>query len=188
MKKISIILLLMFGTISLTIAQVTAPPAKATVVKQDKATIAAQKKAAKEAKALAKMQAKETKVTPAPTAARLNNNGTPDKRFSANKQAAAPVAPAVRLNKNGTPDKRFSANKPPKVTPQVVPQVQPTQTMQAKPIATPAKVTRTTVAHTTTVKTADKVLTTDAKGRTIYQGPRGGKYYIDKNGNKEYIK
>ncbi|NLU92082.1 hypothetical protein HGH90_09050 [Chitinophaga sp. Ak27] len=29
---------------------------------------------------------------------------------------------------------------------------------------------------------------TDAKGRTIYQGRRGGQYYINKNGNKTYIK
>ncbi|WP_051347822.1 hypothetical protein [Asinibacterium sp. OR53] len=37
-------------------------------------------------------------------------------------------------------------------------------------------------------KTADKVVGTDAKGRTIYEGPRGGHYYINKNGNKEYVK
>ncbi|SDW80611.1 PBCV-specific basic adaptor domain-containing protein [Hydrobacter penzbergensis] len=39
-----------------------------------------------------------------------------------------------------------------------------------------------------TAKTADKVVGTDAKGRTIYEGPRGGHYYINKNGNKEYVK
>ncbi|MDQ6814062.1 MAG: hypothetical protein M3040_10005 [Bacteroidota bacterium] len=29
---------------------------------------------------------------------------------------------------------------------------------------------------------------TDAKGRTVYEGKKGGKYYINKNGNKTYIK
>ena len=27
-----------------------------------------------------------------------------------------------------------------------------------------------------------------ANGRTIYQGPRGGRYTIDKNGNKQYFR
>ena len=189
MKKLSIILLIMFGTFSISIAQVTAPPSKTTIVKQDKAAMVAQKKVAKDAKASAKMQAKDAKVVPAsPTAVRLSKDGTPDKRFTANKQAAAPVASAVRLNKSGTPDKRFTANKQTKVTPMVTPRVQPTQTMQTKSISVPAKTTRTTVARTSTVKTADKAIGTDAKGRTLYLGPQGGKYYIDKNGNKEYVK
>jgi colicin import membrane protein len=34
----------------------------------------------------------------------------------------------------------------------------------------------------------DKVFGKDAKGRTIYEGPRGGHYYINSKGNKEYIK
>ncbi|MBN9380438.1 MAG: hypothetical protein J0H74_06720 [Chitinophagaceae bacterium] len=37
-------------------------------------------------------------------------------------------------------------------------------------------------------KSADKAVGTDAKGRTIYEGPRGGRYVLSKNGNKEYIK
>ncbi len=36
--------------------------------------------------------------------------------------------------------------------------------------------------------TGNKVIGTDDKGRTIYEGPRGGRYYINKNGHKEYIK
>ena len=36
-------------------------------------------------------------------------------------------------------------------------------------------------------KSADKVFGKDDKGRTIYEGPRGGHYYINSNGNKEYI-
>jgi hypothetical protein len=34
----------------------------------------------------------------------------------------------------------------------------------------------------------DKVFGKDAKGRTIYEGSRGGHYYINESGKKEYIK
>ena len=34
---------------------------------------------------------------------------------------------------------------------------------------------------------SDKVIGKDDKGRTIYEGPRGGKYYINASGNKTYI-
>jgi colicin import membrane protein len=37
-------------------------------------------------------------------------------------------------------------------------------------------------------RSADKAVGTDAKGRTIYQGARGGQYTLTANGNKEYIK
>lgn len=35
---------------------------------------------------------------------------------------------------------------------------------------------------------ADKQIGKDEKGRTIFQGPRGGQYYINSNGNKTYLK
>ena len=44
--------------------------------------------------------------------------------------------------------------------------------------------TTTTTATTTTDKTAGK----DAQGRTIYEGPKGGKYYLNKDGKKVYVK
>jgi colicin import membrane protein len=34
----------------------------------------------------------------------------------------------------------------------------------------------------------DKVVGKDDKGRTIYEGQKGGRYYINSNGNKSYIK
>ncbi|MEO6820560.1 MAG: hypothetical protein ABI266_00505 [Ginsengibacter sp.] len=215
MKKLSIILLLMLSTFSITIAQVTTPPAKKTVVNQDKVAMAAQKKAAKDLKASSKgatdakavpvsntttvrmsksgtpdkrFTANKQPASPATSTVTLKNNGTPDKRFSANKQVPVPVTAAVHVNKNGTPDKRFNANKQPTIVPQVTKQVQPAPTVQAKTIATPAKITKTTVDRNSTVKIADKAIGSDAKGRTIYLGPKGGKYYLDKNGNKEYIK
>lgn len=49
---------------------------------------------------------------------------------------------------------------------------------------------KVTQANTTTQKKVtgqDKSVGKDAKGRTIYEGPRGGRYYINSNGNKTYI-
>lgn len=240
MKKISIILLLMFGIFTTSIAQTTSPQAITTVSKQDKAAkaaqkkadkeakalaklkakdakasasnqttfgqnkaaLAAQKKTAKEAKALAKLKAKDAKVssgnqtTAVQNAASIAAQKKADKEAKAlakkqakeTKVASAPPLTAARMNKNGTPDKRFNVNKQPKAITQVAPQVQPTQSVQVKNSAKPVKVNKSRVVRTSTVKTADKVISTDAKGRSIYQGSRGGKYYIDKNGNKEYIK
>ena len=59
-----------------------------------------------------KDKAKATSTAAAPvTAAKvpLKKDGTPDKRFKANKAGA--TAPAGPLKKDGTPDKRFKANK-----------------------------------------------------------------------------
>ena len=37
------------------------------------------------------------------------------------------------------------------------------------------------------VKVEGEFLGNDAKGRKIYEGPRGGQYYINGNGNKTYL-
>ena len=87
------------------------------------------------------------------------------------------------LKKDGTPDMRLKANKTKVQTTTTV--VQPTPKVNTTPA--PVVNTQKTVS-TSTRKVADKVIETDAKGRTIYQGPKGGKYYINKNGNKEYVK
>ena len=86
------------------------------------------------------------------------------------------------LKKDGTPDMRLKANKTKVQTTTTT--VQPTPKVNP----TPPVVTTQKTATTSTTKVADKVIETDAKGRTIYQGPKGGKYYINKNGNKEYVK
>jgi hypothetical protein len=53
--------------------------------------------------------------TPAKTAGPLKKDGTPDMRYKANKTAAKPAGPT---KKDGTPDMRYKANKPvPKPTP-----------------------------------------------------------------------
>jgi len=103
-------------------------------------------------------------------------------------------------NKDGSPDMRLKKNKDSakaaqaKVTTPATPAVKP-------PPPPPATTTNPKPATTTTVptkpaapvvnppnKSADKVVGTDAKGRTIYEGPRGGHYYINSKGNKEYVK
>jgi hypothetical protein len=40
----------------------------------------------------------------------------------------------------------------------------------------------------TTIKSETKSYNSNSSGRTILTGPRGGKYYINKNGKKTYIK
>ena len=177
MKKITMILLFVFGAFTVSMAQTTSAAPNSTMTsKQDKAAIAAQKKADRQAKALAKKEAK------------------------ASSQAASNVAPATsttttaHLNKNGTPDKRFKANKQP-TTVKTPTQAQTTVPSQATTSSQTPPVTSVTtnkatnhIARANTPKVADKSIGTDPQGRTIYQGPRGGKYYINKNGNKEYVK
>lgn len=40
----------------------------------------------------------------------------------------------------------------------------------------------------TTGHGSDKVIGKDDKGHTLYEGPRGGHYYINANGHKTYVK
>lgn len=105
------------------------------------------------------------------------------------------TTPANGMKKDGTPDMRLKANKT-KVqttttTVQPAPVAQPAATTKTQAVtkSAPVRVQQTTqTTSSTTSKTADKSIGADSKGRTIYQGPRGGKYYINKNGNKEYVK
>jgi hypothetical protein len=56
------------------------------------------------------------------------------------------------------------------------------------PVVKPATTQPTKTVTQGVNKTADKAVGTDAKGRTIYQGPKGGRYTLTAAGNKEYIK
>lgn len=161
MKRITMALMLFFGVLTIGVAQTTATPVQTT-----KDATAAQKKADKEAKKLEKKQ----------------EHDAMEAQKKADKDAK--VAQSTGLNKNGTPDKRLKANKQPKVQAQTQTPVQPQTPATVRTQATQSK---TQVTHAPS-NTTDKVVSTDAKGRTIYEGPRGGHYYIDKNGNKEYIK
>ncbi|WP_300599331.1 hypothetical protein [Niabella sp.] len=124
-------------------------------------------------------------VTPAtPVAAKehkkstgTTKSGKPDMRIKANRDAAKaqvqPVAPAPAPQPKPKPAVA-------KVKATVPPVVAPAPTPAPRPAVTP-KVQQT-------VASADPVVGTDAKGRTIYRGKRGGTYYINKNGHKEYVK
>jgi len=111
MKKLLLSALALVGFASFSIAQTAAkaktdaPAAKPkmTVVKKDAAAPATGAKVATlpAAKAPATPAAK-----PATTATPVKKDGTPDKRFKANKTTAEGP-----LKKDGTPDKRFKANK-----------------------------------------------------------------------------
>ena len=65
-------------------------------------------------------------------------------------------------------------------------------TTTATKTATTAATTTATAVKTTATAVKTKVAPVatgaDAKGRTIMTGARGGKYYINKNGNKTYVK
>ena len=108
-------------------------------------------------------------------------------------KAATSPSDSVVLKKDGTPDMRLKANKTKAqttttVAPAATPVTKTQTTVQPKPVQQVQPKVQTQVSKTTSVKTADAVIGTDAKGRTLYQGPKGGKYYINKNGNKEYVK
>ena len=90
------------------------------------------------------------------------------------------------MNKDGTPDKRMKGNKGKEV--KNVPMVTPVKPTTTKPVTVTPKITKVTPPVTPKTTTPDKMIGTDAKGRQIFQGPRGGKYYITSKGNKEYIK
>ncbi len=64
----------------------------------------------------------------------------------------------------------------------------PTTTTTTPTTTTPATPKTTTPKTQPVNKSADKAVGTDAKGRTIYEGPRGGRYTLSPSGNKEYIK
>lgn len=61
--------------------------------------------------AVATKQDLKKPVVQTPAATPVKKDGTPDKRFKANKAVAAAPATTSHLKKDGTPDKRFKENK-----------------------------------------------------------------------------
>jgi hypothetical protein len=114
MKKLVLSALALIGFVSFSIAQTT--PAK-TTTPPAKPKMEAVKKDAPAAKVVKMPAAKPAATAAAKPAAKPavaaaagpnKKDGTPDKRFKANKTAPAAAGP---LKKDGTPDKRFKANK-----------------------------------------------------------------------------
>ena len=109
MKKLLLSALALVGFASFTIAQ-TAPAKTATPAAKSKMTVVKKDAPPKTAKVVP-MPAKPAATAKPATAAKpaaagpVKKDGTPDKRFKANKTPEGP------LKKDGTPDKRFKANK-----------------------------------------------------------------------------
>ncbi|GAC1708729.1 MAG: hypothetical protein NVS9B7_25790 [Flavisolibacter sp.] len=102
-------------------------------------------------------------------------------------------APA-RMNKNGTPDMRYKVNKN-KTAPQTsAPAVLPPQVQsqgaaaQKAPVNNAGTISQTPAPSGSSTNNTGKIIGPDSKGRTIYEGPRGGHYYINAKGHKEYVK
>lgn len=80
-------------------------------------------------------------------------------------------------------DKKEKANKPEKVE-------KGTKKVADKDVTVKPEPKNTKKVNASTEKAAvgdDKVVGKDDKGRTIYEGPRGGRYYINSGGNKSYV-
>lgn len=100
MKKLFLATLILAGLSFSSMAQTTPTAKKAEVKKAGTTAMTSTKSPAKSA--MVTPTAKVEKVTPASQAGtKLKKNGTPDKRYAANKH----------LKKDGTPDKRYKSNK-----------------------------------------------------------------------------
>lgn len=157
----------------------------------------------KKAKDQAAADAQSTTTSSSSTATGLKKDGTPDMRLEANRTRAAqtpasaattapapaaPSAQATGLKKDGTPDMRLKANRTKAVQASAASTIQTSSTPQPAPAPKSAVTLAPAAKVQGNAGTPDPVVATDAKGRAIYQGKRGGKYYINKNGNKEYVK
>ena len=111
MKKLLIAAIAFLGISAATFAQTAATPkdTKTKVVKHTDAKAKAGTTAAKTDAATTTATAKDATTTKATTATPLKKDGTPDKRYKANKDAAK----TTHLKKDGTADKRFKENKKP---------------------------------------------------------------------------
>ncbi len=112
------------------------------------------------------------------TTPKIKKDGTPDKRF---KDADS------KLKKDGTVDKRYK----PKVNSASATGQKRSAEGKAGAAANKAeaktkKVVRERVSNERAPRTPDKV-TGKYNGKKVYTGPRGGRYYINSNGNKTYI-
>ncbi len=149
--------------------------AKLTKAQQEAADKAAAKAKEKADKAAAKAKEKADKEVA--------------KKAAADKQAADKVAATKAAEAKDKADKAAAKakEKADKAAAKAKTVTAPTVTAPAvKPAPAPAPTVKPTVQPVN--PSADKAVGTDDKGRTIYEGPRGGRYRLSKNGNKEYIK
>ena len=121
-------------------------------------------------------------------APKAKKNSSTEKTASTKQDITKSGSSQSGVTKAGDPDMRFKANKEAKAKQDAQPAQPSTTTIQPTP-ATSAKANPQMPAKSMPASAAaDKVMGKDAKGRSIYQGPKGGQYIINANGNKEYIK
>ena len=99
---------------------------------------------------------------------------------TAAKDSAKAAKKAARAQAKADKAKAAATTTPPATT------QKPTTPATTPPATTPPAKAKTPAQGVN--KSADKVVGTDAKGRTIYEGPKGGQYTLTPAGNKEYIK
>ena len=105
--------------------------------------------------------------------------------------APADAAPAKKTVSRGR--KKTAEAKPAEAavvpaTPAVTPAAPATAATPATPAVKEKKAPKEKKAHApgTATSGTDKLIGKDAKGHDVYQGPKGGQYYIS-NGNKQYL-
>ena len=172
MKRIIISTLFLIASLGTITAQKTSDAkSKSAQEKVDKEAKKAKEKADKDAAKLKKKADKDAEKA----------KGKAEKAAQKAKEKAdneaSKVTKSTGINKDGTPDKRMKKNKGTTTS--------NTTTTTTPPIVAPKAPSAPSQGVN---KSADKSVGTDAKGRTIYEGPRGGRYTLTKNGNKEYIK
>ncbi len=133
----------------------------------------------KEAEKLSELKSdKIKKAIEEKKSAKLKKDGTPDKRF---KDAAEKEAKKTETKAKTAANKaNAEANKTAAKTKNTVAKTKKTAAEESEDLK-----------ETALSKAAEKKVTDKAtgtyKGKKVYTGPRGGKYYINKNGNKTYI-
>ncbi|MGL2965628.1 hypothetical protein [Flavobacterium sp. XGLA_31] len=178
MKKLFLLCFLLVFIANTNAQETKAEKAKAKTEKAAKK----KKEEAKEVKEKAEKKAKKEEKETKEKATKLKKDGTPDKRF---KDADA----GVPLKKDGTPDKRFkNADKGDNASARGEAKSAEGKAKAAanKTEAKVKKEAKERVSNEKAPRTPDKV-TGEYKGKKVFTGPRGGRYYINSNGNKTYI-
>lgn len=127
-------------------------------------------------KAEAKAEKKAAKVTASKASREANT--------SASRTSEKPVTKAEgKVEKNASKNKARAEKATNEVTSGE--SAPPARIVEHKPAP---RTPKTMVTSSQSQNSNDKVIGKDDKGRTLYEGPRGGHYYINAEGNKEYVK
>lgn len=114
----------------------------------------------------------------------LKKNGTPDMRFKDNKQSSAFSTPNTNINTDVRLQNRYQKDNGTIVEPHYK-----TNTNQTNLDNFSTKGNSNPYTGQTGSKAKDNSqdATNYGKGKTIYEGPKGGQFYINDKGNKTYV-